>query len=570
MDISKTTYKILITFSIGACCFLGNINAQDNLSGLKAALRNLPDDTSKIRVLVLLSKELRDINVKQAAQYAGEALTIAEKVKNRYWQTRSLVQSGWATGMLGNYDQAFALLDKADSLANLESAKDLYPEIWMARGRVHFEKHFLPESMKALLEALTLYEQNGDSIGVAEVCNYAGGLCFFSGDYQQSYYYLTRSEKIARNKNMPLLLAQILSNKGNTYAVLKYPDSSNLALWESIGIYKRLENYGGLAKANTNMAMNFYDVKRYDSAMHYFYEAYKNDSLWANPVGILYSKINMAAAYRKLNNPSKALQLALDALDGANKIGDRHLQKTILEDVAEIYADMGKPEKSLQYYRQFNSLKDSMLNLENARLVADMQARYEVDKKEKSLELLKAKQRQQNTLLYGAFSLSALLALIGVLQFRLSKQKSKQAAIQLLFQEQQLASVAGSMIQKDELIQEISNELALLKDESNQQRLENLQELIKARVSTNDDWVLFQQRFEQIYPGFFEKLSLHFPQLTPTETKICALEKLGLKDSQAGDMLGVNPESIRKGRYRLRKNMSEETWDKLREFVKDV
>ncbi len=570
MDLLKITYKKIITFSIGACCFLGNMNAQDNLSGLKAALRNLPDDTSKIRVLVLISKELRDINVKQAAQYAGEAVTIADKVKNRYWQTRSLVQLGWATGMLGNYEEALTMLNRADSFAHLQDEKDLIPEIWMAKGKVHFEKHFLPESMNALMEALKLYEQIGDSIGAAQVCNYAGGLCFFSGDYQRSYYYLTRSEKIARENNMPILLAKILSNKGNTYAMLNYYDSSNLVLREAVVIYKRLENYGGLAKTNTNIAMNFYDVKRYDSAMHYFYEANRNDSLWANPVGILYSKINMAAAYRKLNNPTKALQLALDALDGASNIGERHLQKTILEDVAEIYADLGKPDKSLQYYRQFNTLKDSMLNVENARLVADMQAKYEVDKKEKSLELLRAKQRQQNTLLYGALGLSALLALIGILQFRLSKQKSNQAATQLQFQEQQLASVAGSMIQKDELIQEISAELALLKDESNQQRLENLQELINARVSTNDDWILFQQRFEQIYPGFFEKLSRHFPQLTPTETKICALEKLGLKDSQAGDMLGVNPESIRKGRYRLRKNMTENEWENLRMFLQKV
>jgi hypothetical protein len=126
------------------------------------------------------------------------------------------------------------------------------------------------------------------------------------------------------------------------------------------------------------------------------------------------------------------------------------------------------------------------------------------------------------------------------------------------------------MIQKDELIEEISIELASLKNDSNQQRLDYLQELLQARVSTNDDWMIFQQKFEQIYPGFFVSLSQRFPNLTPTEIKICALEKLGLKDSQAGDLLGVNTESIRKGRYRLRKNMSEEEWEELRLFLQKV
>jgi tetratricopeptide (TPR) repeat protein len=570
MDVVNRIHKRILAFIYCICCFCCNLNAQNNLSGLKAALRNLPDDTSKIRVLVLLSRELRDINVLQAAQYGEEAVKIADKVKNRYWLIRSLVQSGWATGTLGNYDKAFALFGKADSLAILEDADDLFPELWMAKGRVHLERHFHPESMKAFLEALKLFEKNGDSLGVAEVCNYAGGLYFFSGDYQQSYYYLTRSENIARNQNKQLLLAQILSNKGNTYAVLSLPDSSYMALWEAIGIYKRLENYGGLAKANTNIAMNFYDAKRYDSAMYFFQEAYRNDSLWSNPVGILYSKINIAAAYRKLNNPVKALEMALNALDGANNIVERQLQKTILEDIAEIYADMGMPEQSLKYYRRFNALKDSMLNGENARLVADMQTRYEVDKKEKSLQLLKAERSRNQVMMYSFLGLAVLIGLVGLLQYRLNKIKIRQAAEKLSFQEKQLAGIADSMIQKDELIEEISIELASLKNDSNQQRLDYLQELLQARVSTNDDWMIFQQKFEQIYPGFFVSLSQRFPNLTPTEIKICALEKLGLKDSQAGDLLGVNTESIRKGRYRLRKNMSEEEWEELRLFLQKV
>jgi hypothetical protein len=63
---------------------------------------------------------------------------------------------------------------------------------------------------------------------------------------------------------------------------------------------------------------------------------------------------------------------------------------------------------------------------------------------------------------------------------------------------------------------------------------------------------------------------MHFPNLTATETKICALEKLGLKYSQAGDILGVNLESILKGRYRLRKNIGEEDWEKLRLYLQKV
>jgi tetratricopeptide (TPR) repeat protein len=540
---------------------------QGTIAMMQNALLKLPDDTAKVRILISLSETMREGNIAQSVQYALAGLKVAQKAKSPYWQIKSLVQLGWATGMRGDYEVANEHLNIADSICEKSDIPELMAEVLLAKGRVSYESQFLPEAFKFYIEALKLFETRGDSTGIANTCANMGSLYYFKGDYQQATHYLKRAEKIAREQKNNALLGTILSNQSNIYGVKARFDTSNLLLLESIELNKAMENYGGLAKAYTNMAMNYYDQQKYDSALTLFSLAYVNDSLWQNPVGILYSSINMAAAYRKLNFPQKALQLALDALGGARSINERHLQRTILEDIAEIYADIGQPQKALEYYRQFMVMKDTLLNVENSRIVADMQARYEVEKREKSYELLKAKQRQQNTLLYGLVGLAALLGVVGLLQYRLNKQKIKEAAMQVQFQEQQLASVANSMIQKDDLIQEISAELASLKDDNNQQRLEHLQELINGRVSTNDDWMIFQQKFEQIYPGFFAGLALRFPNLSPTETKICALEKLGLKDSQAGDMLGVNPESIRKGRYRLRKNMDEAEWEALRQFL---
>ncbi|MCU0404744.1 MAG: tetratricopeptide repeat protein [Chitinophagaceae bacterium] len=547
------------------CC---KVSAQPSVEGLRQALVRLPDDTVKVRVLVSLSKALRESEIKQAATYAHDAFEIAKRLNDTYWKIQSLIQLGWSLGMQGKFAEALSHLGMASELTEKQDDKEaIWPSIYLAKGRVQYEKQFLPEAYQEYLKALRGFEDIGDSLGVAEACGHMGAWHFFSGEYKPSLAYLTRAERILRNANDEPMLAQVLSNLCNSYALLGESELSDKAVREAIAIQSRYKNYGGLAKAYTNLAMNFYEVKRYDSALHFFSAAYVNDSLWKNPVGVLYSQINMAAAYRKLGKPEQALNLAFHALESAKTIDDLHLQRTILEDIAEIYEDLGQPSVSLKYYKQFLAVKDSILNSEKARLVADMQARYEVDKKERTLEVLRAEKSRNLVLMYSFLGLAILLGAIGLMQYRLHKQKIAQAAQQLAFQQQELGTVAGSMIQKDELIAEITSELESLRDNQTQQRIDNLTELLQARLSTQDDWTQFQVQFEKVYPGFFQKLQNRFPNLTPTEIKLCAFEKLGLKDTQAGDMLGVNPESIRKGRYRLRKGVGETGWEELKDFL---
>jgi tetratricopeptide (TPR) repeat protein len=566
---NKVNPSLIITAAITLWlyCTMLWVGAQNSNNPSASILSKLPNDSSKVQTLLLLSEELRVQNAPTSVQYAKDALEIARQIKEPYWIGKSMIQMAWLEGQIGSYKDAMDMLASADSLLSAKKLTTLYPELLLAKGRVQFEKHFLPESLQNYLDALRLFEIQGDSMGVARSAAHAGSLHFFSGDYDISQHFLIRAEKIARAGNNITLLTQILSDMGNNYALWQKFDTSNQLLMDALALAEKNGNYGSKAKIYTNLAMNYYDQKLYDSAVYFFNMAYINDSIWGNPTGIIYATINLAAGYKVLKNLPKALSTAMGALERARTLGDRHLLKTILEDIADIYADMGDYTKAYAYQVAFNEVKDSVFNEKNATTIADMQARYEVEKKEKSLLLLQAQQRQKNTLIYGLSALTLLLLVSGTLLYRLQQGKIRQTAEKLTLQEQQLAGFASNLLQKDELIEDITAELNALKTDNNQQRLEQFQALLNARVSTEEDWMLFKTRFELLHPDFFARLAVKFPQLTPTEVKMCALEKLGLKDSQAGDLLGVNPESIRKGRYRLRKNLGDATWDELKHFI---
>lgn len=76
-----------------------------------------------------------------------------------------------------------------------------------------------------------------------------------------------------------------------------------------------------------------------------------------------------------------------------------------------------------------------------------------------------------------------------------------------------------------------------------------------SRLLTPEDWAQFQVHFDRVHPGFLERLTDQFDFLTPAETRLVVLMKLGLSTAESASMLGVSPDSFKKTRHRLRKKL---------------
>jgi hypothetical protein len=55
---------------------------------------------------------------------------------------------------------------------------------------------------------------------------------------------------------------------------------------------------------------------------------------------------------------------------------------------SKLYAQKGNYKKAYENYQAYSNEKDSILNLESIKRIADMQIRYETEKKEKEIQLL--------------------------------------------------------------------------------------------------------------------------------------------------------------------------------------
>ncbi len=269
--------------------------------------------------------------------------------------------------------------------------------------------------------------------------------------------------------------ATILNNIGNIFIRLKNLEKGEEFLNQALDIRKKVGNKKAMADTYNNLGVLYRMMEDYEKAIASYHESYTIDSLMGNRIGMAESLNNMAAVYYYKDQPLVAIDKFREAAVIFHEEKDIHGSLTCYNNIAEMYHMLSQFDKCLKnleqsyvlakqidskdgllaiytikasVYAQLNDykkafafqekmalLKDSLLNEENSRLIAEMQTKYESEKKEKEIELLtKDKEIQQKELnrqkivrnsFIGGFML--ILILIGVIYNRYQlKQKANQ------------------------------------------------------------------------------------------------------------------------------------------------
>jgi len=113
------------------------------------------------------------------------------------------------------------------------------------------------------------------------------------------------------------------------------------------------------------------------------------------------------------------------------------------------------------------------------------------------------------------------------------------------------------MAQKNELLQHVKKQLENMEPgrEDLRQKFRSLISAINNDVLSQGQWEEFRLYFEQNHPGFFQRLSDRFPQLTGKDIKLCAYLRLQLNTKEIASLLNISPKSTEVSRVRLRRKL---------------
>ncbi|MCK5104403.1 MAG: tetratricopeptide repeat protein, partial [Cyclobacteriaceae bacterium] len=526
-------------------------------------------------------------NVKKARENYLKAIEVHQRLDHELIAATLIFNLGLLYQEQGNYDSALVFNEKAaeiflsynDSL-KYASSLDLFSSIHNEKGN-----YFL--NLKYATEAADIFHKYGDELREADALIKIGMGFGVLEDYRSAieYYesaiklYQKHDDKHWENFAIQKIAQAYLSMNDLTKAdsIIDY----SLQLSDSLGAIQTLsEGYDVKGEI-------FFAKGEFNRAIEYFQKALKTNEDAADSTFIATEHISIGRCYQQLGLSDKAMNSYLSVLPISLKMDVKENLKTIYANVSELYEHSGNEGQAFNYYKKYVNVKDSIYNNEKSRLIADMQTKYDTDRKEKEIAL----QNQTITILEQKAEIQELIRmrlivsivvvviffLLGfyVLWLRMKKNKLKQEienerlTFELDLKKRELTTHTLHIIQKNELLENLQSKVTELKqkDVNHGSSYNQITRLINTNRLIERDWGNFKSVFEQVHPDFFTKLKSLYANISANELRMAAMMKMNLNTKEMASILNITPESVKKARYRMRKKFDLVAESNVQEYL---
>ncbi len=157
---------------------------------------------------------------------------------------------------------------------------------------------------------------------------------------------------------------------------------------------------------------------------------------------------------------------------------------------------------------------------------------------------------------------------------RLVKLKNEQLERELASKNRELANTTMSIVYKNELLNNVHDELLQLHDGEGRKlsndQLRKINKIIEDARSDERDWHVFEKSFNEAHENFFKKLKANYPELVPNDMKLCAYLRMNMSSKEIASLLNITTRGVEIRRYRLRKKLNLTPNKNLTEFLMEV
>ena len=460
---------LLMVFNFGVALSQGEI--ADSLQQILSK-KNIPD-TTRVNVLIQLADFYCEVNADTSLLFTKEAKIIVDQKKIDHLLPRVLRYMAIALVVKGDYTTSTDYLQEAINSSKLDSSRFSKKEKALAYNLLGVILDYQSKTDSALhyyFKSLAIFKELNEAVGIAGRLSNIAVIHEYKSNYPLALKYFFESFQLSPD-------ARTAQNIGRTYQIMNEPAKAKQYLWVALSLYKQDKEFDNTGVAYVNEVLgNLYSSSRQgDSAVYYLTRAlhinerakhqngiaqvhyffgmhYKNNERWiqardeaemavnlhqlgGEKMGIAQSILLLAEVNNEMGRVEEALAGAHQGLELTKEIKAKEVQKGYLDLLASIYASQRNFKQAYSYTLQLNSLKDSINSEEKIKQVANMEALYENDKKEKELALVRAEkiiadaqlgeEETKATLLIVGLGLVTLILILGGFSYLALKKNRK-------------------------------------------------------------------------------------------------------------------------------------------------
>ena len=251
------------------------------------------------------------------------------------------------------------------------------------------------------------------------------GMYMKSNELDRAESYCRKALNYNKKNNRLSMLASNYNNLGVIKEKKMELDSAEFFFREAYKYYEKLGDNFNKANILNNLGIVFEFQGMFDQELKSYQDALKLFENISDTVGIAISNGNIANVFYSNGECKEGLLYAKKGYELATNTQKLPIKKDMLYTLFVLYDCLGDCDKKSYYFNRYIEVKDSIFNIESKKILEDVNAQYETEKKENQILLLSKSKELDETIKNALMAGIVLTIVIVLVVFRSYKQKQK-------------------------------------------------------------------------------------------------------------------------------------------------
>lgn len=411
------------------------LHSQDVVvDSLERSLTQTKIDTQKIKLLQELCRHFLFDDSRKAISYGQKALALSEEINYKKGTAKALHNIGIVYYNISNYDSALYYFNNSLGIKTSLGDKKGMASSLNNIGAIQALRGDLNKAAVFYLQSLKINEELKNDDGALSAAINIGNIFSDQHNYKGAEKYYRLGLSFAQKASNDKGIADAYHNIGIAKNDMSQRDSALIYYKKAHQIYLTGEMKERLASSYVILGQWNYQNKQLDSAQFYFEKARQQSEQIENMEGLSSALQHLGKISLLKKDYVNAEKYFNEGLSIVKKMGIQEYESVYYENFAELKAKQGDFAKAYDYHKLFMAIKDSLLTKESLQQVADMNVKYESEKKEQQINLLNKdkelqevnlkKQRLVIVLVIGGLLMAVTLVLLVFRSLKISRRKN--------------------------------------------------------------------------------------------------------------------------------------------------
>ena len=364
------------------------------------------------------------INPDKAKQYINEYSKYASSESDPIIKAYDHLHHGIYQSAVGSADSAVNFMEEARRITGTKNNL-LQIRIESSLGKIYIGKGQPEKGLESLFDALRVLAQSPDLESEIKVrINITWAYLEL-----KRYRDCIQAGQVALTRVTPQyawMLPYIYNNMAVSYGSLKIIDSARYYIEKSIPIAESRGDHNMIANAHFILGTIYSNSGEYQLAIDQYQLAKPHREKVGNPLFIVADQYTLSDLYAKAGNYKKGVDAGLEALRLAQQHHVLLKFEGVYEALAKNYAGLNDYQQASKYYNLWAQAKDSIYKNASAEAIAEMETKYETEKKELKIQEQQFKIERNQAITIGLVGVLVSLVIVAVLwrnQLKLREQR---------------------------------------------------------------------------------------------------------------------------------------------------